>query len=230
MDPPMSYHEVTIKQLREIMPLSSTIHIEEFAEPLNAAMCEFVINTPKRQAAFLAQIAHESGSLNYVRELASGEAYNGRVRLGNTKPEAIEIARRNKTTPGPFFKGRGLIQVTGYNNYASCSNALFADEGVLTNNPALLERTDLACRSAAWYWDKEGLNSFADAGDFETVTRKINGGLNGYADRVAYHQRAIKALAVNDGGGADAGTPFPPNQQKQEMPKWLRSFLQLFRS
>ena len=210
------------------MPLASAIRVEEFADPLSAAMCEFGIDTPKRQAAFLAQIAHESGSLRYVRELASGEAYNGRVSLGNTRQEAIDIAARNNATPGPFYKGRGLIQITGYDNYAAVSKALFMDKAVLTSNPALLERTDLACRSAAWYWDSRSLNSLADAGDFETITRKINGGLNGYADRVAYHQRAIKALSVN-GGGADAGAPFPPNQPKPEMPKWLHSFLQLFR-
>jgi putative chitinase len=223
----MSYNEITVKQLLEIMPAASAIRVEQFAGPLNAAMREFGIDTPKRQAAFIAQLAHESGCFRYVRELASGEAYNGRISLGNTRPEAVEIATRNNSTPGPFFKGRGLIQITGYDNYASCSKALFQDKAVLTGNPALLERPDLACRSAAWFWDSRSLNSFADAGDFEAITRKINGGLNGYADRIAYHQRALKVLAVDTGGGADASAPF--NQPKQEIPKWLRSLQQQFR-
>lgn len=223
----MIYNEITIEQLLEIMPSASAIRVEQFAEPLNAAMCEFGIDTPKRQAAFIAQLAHESGCFRYVRELASGEAYNGRISLGNTRPEAIEIATRNNSTPGPFFKGRGLIQITGYDNYASCSKALFQDKAVLISNPALLERTDLACRSAAWFWDSRSLNAFADAGDFEAITRKINGGLNGYADRVAHHQRALKVLAVESGGGADAAAPL--TQPKQEIPKWLRSLQQQFR-
>jgi putative chitinase len=223
----MSFHEVTKKQLLAIMPYASAIRVEEFVEPLNAGMCEFGIDTPKRQAAFLAQLAHESGSLRYVRELAGGEAYNGRVSLGNTRPEAVEIAARNHSTPGPFYKGRGLIQITGFDNYAACSKALFADKAVLTSNPALLERADLACRSAAWYWASRDLNAFADADNFEAITRKINGGMNGQADRVAHHQRALAALAVESGGGADAADPFP--QQKPEMPKWLHSLQQQFR-
>jgi putative chitinase len=224
----MSYNEITIKQLLEIMPAASAVRVEQFAEPLNAAMREFGINTPKRQAAFIAQLAHESGCFRYVRELASGEAYNGRISLGNTRPEAVEIATRNNSTPGPFFKGRGLIQITGYDNYASCGKALFQDKAVLTSNPSLLERTDLACRSAAWFWDSRRLNAFADAGDFAEVTRKINGpGMNGYADRVAHHQRAMRVLAVESGGGADAAAPFP--QPKQDKPSWLHSLQQQFR-
>jgi putative chitinase len=226
----MSYHEITPKQLAAIMPYVSAIHIEQFIEPLNAAMHEFGIDTPKRQAAFLAQIAHESGSLRYVRELADGKAYDGRQSLGNTHPEAIAIAAEKGTTPGPFYKGRGLIQITGFANYSACGKALFGDKAVLTVNPALLERPDLACRSAAWYWDSRGLNALSDAGDFEAITRRINGGLNGQADRVAYHKRALAALAVDTGGGAEAPAPFPQNPpQKKEKPSWLHSLWQRFR-
>lgn len=227
----MSYHEVTKKQLLEIMPYAGATRVDEFAEPLNAAMCEFGIDTPKRQAAFLAQIAHESGSLRYVRELASGVAYNGRVSLGNTRPEAIDIAAQNHSTPGPFYKGHGLIQITGFDNHSACSRALLGDESILKRNPALLERADLACRSAAWYWDSRGLNAFADADNFEVITRKINNGLNGQADRVAYYQRALAALAVDAGGGADAAGPFPqPNQENQSwLPSLWRRFQRLFK-
>lgn len=205
----MSYHEVTLTQLLKIMPSAGETRSAQFIGPLNAAMREFGIDTPKRQAAFLAQIGHESGSLRYVRELADGSAYNGRVALGNTRPEAIAIASRNDTSPGPFFKGRGLIQITGFDNYRACSLALLNDAYQLIENPSLLERADLACRSAAWYWDSRSLNQFADAGDFETITRKINGGLNGQADRLAYYQRAQQALSEPSGGDAAASSPFP---------------------
>jgi len=191
----MSYNEITISQLLAIMPNAGDARARKFIEPLNAAMHEYGIDTPKRQAAFLAQIAHESGSLRYVCELADGSAYDNRVSLGNTRPEARAIAASNNSTPGPFYKGRGLIQITGYDNYASCSRALFNDEATLAHNPVMLERRELAARSAGWYWWSRGLNAFADAGMFEKITRRINGGLNGQVERLAYFKRAQEVLA-----------------------------------
>ena len=91
------------------------------------------------------------------------------------------------------FKGRGLIQITGRNNYHECGKALGVD---LITNPELLETNDLACRSAAWFWASRGLNDLADRGDFERITKRINGGLNGYQERLAYHARAKMALGV----------------------------------
>ena len=229
----MSYHEVILNQLRAIMPNASAVHAEQFIEPLNAAMHEFEIDTPTRQAAFLAQIAHESGSLRYVRELARGDAYSQRSDLGNTRGEAISNAARGGEMPGPFYKGRGLIQVTGYDNYAACSMALFGETGTLTRSPGLLERADLACRSATWYWSSRGLNDLADSGDFEKITRRINGGLNGQADRLAHYRRAKIALGVETGGGAAAPAPFPQNNNPTKEQTWLHSswqrFLRLFK-
>lgn len=190
------FRQLTIGQLRAIMPQASVSKTMQFLPCLNAAMQEFGIDTPARQAAFLAQIAHESGSLNYVREIASGDAYDHRADLGNTKPEAIDIALRNDTTPGRFWKGRGLVQITGFDNYCACSRALFGDEATLAHNPVLLERKELAARSAAWFWWAHGLNAFADAGLFEKITRRINGGLNGQADRLAFFARAKKELSA----------------------------------
>ncbi len=154
-----------------------------FAEPLSRAMYEFDINNPAREAAFLAQIAHESVSLRYVREIASGEAYEGRSDLGNVA-----------AGDGVRFKGRGLIQITGRANYAACASALNLP---LLDHPELLEEAENACRSAAWYWKSRGLNELADAGDFRLITKRINGGYNGYADRLAFHARAQQVL----GGG-----------------------------
>lgn len=179
---------ITLDQLRAIMPGAGR-RAEVFLAPLNRAMEEFGIDTPARQAAFLAQVAHESGSLRYVREIASGEAYDtGRLaaRLGNT-PEDDDDGRR--------YKGRGLLQITGAANYRACSQALFDDGQHLLDHPELLELPATAARSAAWYWQAHHLNDPADRGDFVRVTRIINGGLNGYADRLEHYLRAQKVLA-----------------------------------
>jgi putative chitinase len=149
-------------------------------EPLTKAMQRYQINTVARQAAFLAQIGHESGRLFYVREIASGAAYEGRKDLGNTAPG-----------DGRKYKGRGLIQITGRNNYTLCGNALGLD---LVTNPELLEVPHNAAMSAAWFWFNNKLNDLADKGDFKKITRRINGGYNGLADRISLHASALKAL------------------------------------
>lgn len=173
---------ITIEQLKKIIPYAGP-RAGVFLGPLNDAMAEAGIDTPARESAFLAQIAHESGSLRYVREIADGKAYEGRADLGNTQPG-----------DGPRFKGRGLIQITGRANYRACSLALFGDERLL-DHPELLEGVTPACRSAAWFWKSRGLNALADSGAFKAITKAINGGLNGYADRLAYYQRAKGVIA-----------------------------------
>ena len=198
---------ISAQQLHKIMPSATPARIANFIGPLNDTMNEFAITTPARQAAFLAQLAHESGSLRYVQEIASGAAYDNRADLGNMTPEAIALAELAGTTPGRHYKGRGLIQITGFDNYLACSRALLRDDA-LVKNPAMLERADLACRSAGWYWDSRRLNAFADAGAFETITRKINGGLNGQADRLAHYQRALSVLEGGDSAPTESG-PFP---------------------
>ena len=198
---------ISAGQLQRIMPSATPARIANFIGHLNATMDEFGITTPKRQAAFLAQLAHESGSLRYVEEIASGSAYDNRPDLGNNRANAIALAELAGTTPGRYYKGRGLIQVTGFDNYLACSLALLRDDS-LTKNPDMLERADLACRSAGWYWDSRGLNYYADAGQFETITRKINGGLNGQADRLAHYQRALTVLEGGDSAPTESG-PFP---------------------
>ena len=171
---------MTLDQLITIMP-NARAKAGIFLLALNAAMAEFAINTPARQASFLAQLAHESGELLYVRELASGAAYEGRKDLGNVQ-----------AGDGIRFRGRGLIQVTGRANYAACGKALGLD---LLAQPALLEQTVNACRSAGWFWQSRGLNALADAGDQVAVTRRINGGTNGLAERLAYFKVAQRVLA-----------------------------------
>jgi putative chitinase len=171
---------VTINQLKRILPLAG-MRADTFCQPLNQAMAEFGINTAAREAAFIAQVGHESGQLRYVRELASGVAYEGRADLGNVV-----------TGDGTRYKGRGLIQITGRANYMACGAALGLD---LINHPELLEQPVNACRSAAWFWRSHGLSELADAGDQVKITRRINGGTNGLAERLAFFELARKELA-----------------------------------
>lgn len=182
---------ISYDQLRAIMPHAPP-DLVQFVGPLNAAMEEFEINNKARIAAFLAQIAHESGSFRYMQEIADGSAYEGRRDLGNHELEAIAAAKRHGTTPGRFFRGHGPIQVTGYYNHRDCGMALDLD---LVNEPDLITMPWHGCRAAGWFWKSRGLNDLADAGKFETMTRRINGGLNGYADRCAYLNRATEVLA-----------------------------------
>ena len=152
---------------------------------MNRPCRRYHIDNPARQAAFLAQIAHESGSLIYTREIASGKAYEGRKDLGNTVPG-----------DGQRFRGRGLIQITGRANYAGCSTALFGGAQVLLIHPERLEEPAPAARSAAWFWWKRGLNELADKGEFDQITRRINGGQNGRAERRAFWKTAKLVLKV----------------------------------
>lgn len=173
---------MTLDQLKKIVPYAGP-RAGVFLPELNEAMEEFGIDTPIRQAAFVAQLAHESGSFRYVKELASGEAYEFRQDLGNTV-----------SGDGVRYKGRGCIQITGRANYAACSEALYGDQNILLSNPEMLETVNGACHSAAWFWKSRGLNELADAGAFRTVTKRINGGFNGLADRMAFYERAKEVM------------------------------------
>jgi len=174
---------ITPAQIKTIMPHATPGRTALFAGPLNDAMEKYLINTPLRKAAFLAQIGHESGSLRYVREIASGKAYEGRADLGNTQPG-----------DGAKFRGRGLLQITGRANVRACSVALFGNPETLLDHPEMLETIALACESAAWWWWSHGLNALADQGKFNAITRRINGGTNGAEERNAIYARAKTVL------------------------------------
>jgi putative chitinase len=180
---------MTIDQLTACLPYAKKSDIQRFFTPLQEAMKLFNINTPKRQAAFIAQIAHESGSFRYMEELASGEDYDTgskAISLGNT-PE--------KDGDGQRFKGRGLIQITGKSNYKAVSKALKYD---FIKSPEKLEEPGPASYSAAWFWESRGLNELADQGQFKRITKKINGGYNGFKDRVEHYHRCQKALGLTE--------------------------------
>ena len=193
--------DVTTQQLQAVVPSLSASKAAEVAPHLNRAMAEAGIDSPARKAAFIAQVAHESGGFKYNEEIASGRDYEGRRDLGNTQPG-----------DGQRFKGRGYIQLTGRANYAAAGKALGLD---LVGHPELAARPENAARVAAWYWNSRGLNGLADRGDFDGITKRINGGFNGKADRDQYFGRAQRVLKDSvglpatgrflDGTGATAG-------------------------
>ena len=179
---------ITQQQLQQILPdAGKTAGV--FVPVLNTAMVRFQIIGTKRVAAFIAQIGHESGQFRYVRELGNDQYLS--------KYDTGTLAKRLGNTPeadgdGQKYRGRGLIQITGLANYMMCGEALALD---LINQPELLEKPQHACMSAAWFWASRGLNTLADAGQFDKITQRINGGQNGAADRQALYARALTVLA-----------------------------------
>jgi len=178
---------ISEKHLLQILPASKA-RAGVFTPLLNLAMERYHISTPNRIAAFIAQVGHESGQLRYLCErgnedyLSKYDTGQLAVRLGNT-PQA--------DGDGQKYRGRGLIQITGRSNYQRCGDALELD---LINHPEWLEQPEHACLSAAWFWHSNGLNGLADVQAFESITHRINGGLNGQADRLALYLAALRVL------------------------------------
>jgi len=171
---------MTIEELRQIAPYASAKNISIYTPLLNKYMAQYGINTQARKAAFLATVIHESGHFRYTREIASGAAYEGRKDLGNIyKGDGVK------------FRGRGLIQLTGRSNYERASKALGVD---FVSNPQLLEQPRYATQVSCWWWADKGLNEIADTGDFRKVTRIVNGGLTGWADRSKWYALAKTVL------------------------------------
>ena len=174
---------ITQQQLLQILPNAGPV-AGIFVPVLNAAMVHYQIIGPKRVAAFIAQIGHESGQLKYVKEIwgptAAQAKYEGRKDLGNTV-----------VGDGTKYRGRGLIQITGRANYMACGEGLGLD---LINQPELLEKPQHACMSAAWFWAIKGLNTLADAGEITKISKRINGGSNGLQDRLALYKKACEVL------------------------------------
>jgi putative chitinase len=197
---------ITLEQLLDVVPHAKP-GVEKFVDPLNSAMKEFAIDTAKREAQFIAQIAHESAGFSHMREMWGPTPEQLRY-----EPPSVKAQDLGNSEPGDGFRfrGRGLIQITGRANYRECGAALGLP---LEDEPDRLEQPVAACRSAAWFWrvgaglrlghaahahgiqDGCDLNDLADAGDFEGITLAINGGLNGLAERVAYYGRARETLA-----------------------------------
>ncbi len=178
---------LTNEQLKKIYPNSTEKNRQKYLSYLNYYAVMYEVNTFERWCAFLAQIGHESGQLQYVEELASGEAYEGRKNLGNTQKG-----------DGKRYKGRGLIQITGRANYQRLTDEMrgLAMGVDFVEQPELLKEPEYAVQSAFWFWNDRKLNKYADLNEdnFKKITKIINGGYNGYADRVAIWNRAKEVL------------------------------------
>lgn len=184
-----------------------------------STMAEFDISTPARQAAFIAQIGTESGGFKTLSE-SFNYSIAGLAIFGNrlTASQREQLGRRNGEGPLPVerqraianlvyagrygnkaagdgykFRGRGLKQITFLDNYLACGRSLGID---LISNPDLLLQDEYAARSAGWFWKANNCNSFADSGDFVGLTKRINGGDNGLADRQARYAVTKKALGI----------------------------------
>lgn len=207
--------EITSDTLRKIYPQSKSI--ARYCEALHQAMSECGIDTAARACAFLAQVGHESAQLNRIEENLNYSAQALRMvfpKYFRTPQEASSYAHHperianrvygnrmgngsEESGDGWKFRGRGLIQITGRDNYVSMSALMGKDLTVWPD--ALLMPLD-ACRSAALWWKANGLNALADklAADerktFETITKRVNGGLNGLEDRWAIYLRAKSAI------------------------------------
>jgi len=182
---------------------------EKWYEPLVATFVKYGISTTKRQAAFLGQCMHESNNFKTLEENLHYSA-NALMRVWPSRfpdhdtadkyannPEKIAnkvyAGRMGNTEDGEGFKyrGRGVLQLTGKDEYLFCGTSLGIDT---ISNPDIILEPKWACISAGWFWNKKNLNSCADAGDIKEMTRRINGGMNGYDERVAKIAAAQKAL------------------------------------
>ena len=191
---------LTEAQLRAIMPNLPATKAAVLLPHLNKAMAEYGIDSMMRTAAFVAQLAHESGEFRWMEELWGPTPAQRRYepvtdlsqRLGNTEPG-----------DGKRFKGRGPIQLTGRANYQRFGGLLGLD---LVGAPERAAAPEAAFRVAALYWKSRGLNELADADAFREITRRINGGFNGLADRQNYYSRAKAVLATAFEAGVRSAT------------------------
>lgn len=202
---------MSIDKLAKAFPLAKRENLEKYYDGILETLKKFDISTPQRQAAFLAQCAHESANfsavvenLNYSKEalvkvwpkhfpsIAFATAYHRnpqkianrayRDRMGNGPEESGD---------GWRYRGRGFIQVTGKNNYTLCGKALGLD---LVSTPELLEDPKYIVLSAGWFWNANGLNAFADKEDIVNMTKRINGGTHGLEDRLKKYNEAKKVF------------------------------------
>ena len=185
----------------------------KWLQPLNDTFTKFEINTPARMASFIGQCQHESGNFTHLEENLNYSA----VRLNQVFPNRFTLAKaqdcvakgkqaiaegmyghrtdlgNTKDGDGGLFFGRGVIQLTGRANYTAFANAIKNDE--IVNNPSLVSTPEYACLSAGWFWSTRKLNDLADKGDYDTMTRRINGGTLGLAERKVNIQKALEILA-----------------------------------
>jgi putative chitinase len=174
---------------------------------------EYDIDTPKRVAAFMAQCGHESGGFTLMQENlnysakglvgtfkkyfpteADAKPYERKPQMIANRVYANRMGNGDEASgEGWYFRGRGIVQITGKNNYTKCSQSLF-ENNVLVENPDLLLESEYAIHSACWFWSAARLNELADSGDIKTMTKRINGGYIGLEDRINHYNHAIEIL------------------------------------
>ena len=210
---------ITRAQLLAIMPNAAPA-APQYLRPLGEAMGRYAIDRPARQAAFLAQLAHESGQLRRVQENlnyawdglrkvfprhfrsdAEAQAYDRQPeRIANRVYANRMLNGDEASGDGWRFRGRGPIQVTGRENYRKAGQAL----GIgLESDPDRMLDPATGCLAAAWFWHSRGLNTLADADSengFREITRRINGGFLGLEERIHYWERARQVLGLPDFG------------------------------
>jgi len=188
-------------------------NFDEWYSNLIDILPEYDIDTPKRVAAFMAQCGHESGGFTLMQENLNYSAKGLRGTFGKYFPND-EVAKLYERKPqmianrvygnrmgngdeasgeGWYFRGRGIVQITGKNNYTKCSQSLF-ESNVLVENPDLLLESEYAIHSACWFWSAARLNELSDIGDIKTMTKRINGGFIGLEDRINHYNHAIEIL------------------------------------
>jgi len=205
----MSEFILTKSQLRELLP--GNPYIDYWYSALERCLPDYDINTPRRVAAFIAQCAHESGGFKFLKENLNYRAaslmkvwprYFPTQEIANQYANKQEmIANRayanrmgngdEASGDGWRFCGRGLIQLTGRNNYQSFADSIETD---INDIPEYLQTFEGAVQSACWFWENNSLNRWADAGDIVTLTKRINGGTLGLADRQKHYEHALHVL------------------------------------
>ena len=172
---------ITKEQLASIWECSADLIHDYEIDEMNSCLGKYEITTASRMRHFLSQTAHESGGGRYKQELASGVAYEGRTDLGNTSPG-----------DGPKYKGAGYIQLTGKYNYSRLSEYL-SDPRVMEGVEYVAE--NLPFTSAGYWWEDNKVNELVDSGaDVLAVTKRVNGGTNGLADRQHYYDICLRVI------------------------------------
>lgn len=202
---------ITLEILSALCGKTKTAVLSKYVDPLNEIASYYEMNTPERLGGFLAQIAHESGGFNAIKENLN---YSGEGLLGTfgkyfpTDTFAKQYARNpemianrvyanrmdngNEASGDGFkFRGRGLIQITGRANYTKLAEAL---DMTLDECTDYLETPEGAVASAGWFWDTNKLNAYCDRGDFVGLTKRINGGTKGLLERQQNYKVALKLL------------------------------------
>ena len=197
--------------VRQLIP--KVKNFDEWYSNLLNTLPEYDIDTAARVAAFMAQCGHESGGFTVMQENlnysakglvgtfkkyfpteAHAKPYERRPEMIANRVYANRMGNGDEASgEGWYFRGRGIVQITGKNNYSKCSQSLF-ESNVLVENPDLLLETEYAIHSACWFWSAARLNELADVGDIKTMTKRINGGYIGLEDRIKHYNHAIEIL------------------------------------